>query len=136
MARHDPRNVDALATAHERILAHVDTWIPRLGLDGWELEVVFLDSWEGTDECEDDFRCTATCESRWNYLQAKIKFYNPSLLRHSDRVLEETVVHELCHVLLAAEQSCIRKDPDMEKLELSTETAARAFMRAWTEETP
>lgn len=127
-------------------------WQERMGLGDFEIEHVFLDSYEGGVSA-DDFAITACAESRWNYKQAKIKWYLPSAVRHSDETLEGTLVHELCHVLLSPEQDLI--DIELEKaareheqtsdefdqlvdqfyqrLEMATEMAARAIQRGWTQ---
>lgn len=81
-------------------------WQERMLLGHWSIEHVFLDSYFG-DDGEEDFKVTATTESRWQYFQAKIKWYLPSAVRHDDDELERILVHELCHVLLAAEQVLI-----------------------------
>lgn len=130
------------------VLSASPVWQSRLGLDHFEIEHVFLDSFMGEDP-DDDFKITAVCECRWNYLEAKIKWYLPSAVRHDDQKLEETLVHELCHVLLSAEQGVVANldfgdddeltDDDRDALEeadhalveLTTEMVARAFWRAW-----
>lgn len=124
-------------------------WQERMGLAHFEIEHVFLDSYEGGVGI-DDFAVTAVAETRWQYQQAKIKWYLPSAIRHSDETLEGTLVHELCHVLLAPEQSLVdieleraareeRSSEDFdilvrqfyERLEMATELASRAIMRGW-----
>lgn len=125
-------------------------WQKRMNLSHFEIEHVFLDSYDGGVGI-DDFAVTAVAETRWNYQEAKIKWYLPSAVRHSDERLEGTLVHELCHVLLAPEQSLI--DIELEKvareqertsdgfdiliqqfyerLEMATENAARAIIAGW-----
>lgn len=118
-------------------------WVERLRLGEWEIEHVFLDSFYG-DETGDDFKVTAVCEARHQYYMAKIKWYLPSTVRHTDEHLEKTLVHELCHVLLAAEQSVVDRlalvgghEADAlieiyaELRETSTELACRAYWKAW-----
>lgn len=121
-----------------------------MGLGHFEIEHVFLDSYFG-DDGEEDFKITATTETRWNYMQAKIKWYLLSVVRHSDETIIRVLVHELCHVLLAAEQGLIDArlmwesyDRDLsereadelteryyELLELSTEMTTRAILNGW-----
>jgi hypothetical protein len=124
-------------------------WQERMGLGHYEIEHVFLDSFEGGVGI-DDFAVTAVAEVRWQYQQAKIKWYLPSAVRHTDADLEGTLVHELCHVLLGPEQNLVDVsleqaarqlnnvddlDPLVEqfyqRLELSTEMASRAIMAGW-----
>jgi hypothetical protein len=121
-----------------------------MGLSHFNVEHVFLDSFLGEDG-EEDFKITATTESRWNYMLAKIKWYLPSAVRHSDETLEHTLVHELTHVLLSPEQVLIDarlqmhsdaeglseaeflllRDSYYEHLELATEMAAKAIYAGW-----
>jgi len=112
------------------IEARSPIWEERLGLSDFEIEHAFLDAFEGGDDSCTDFYTTATCETRWNYFQAKIKWYLPSAVRIDPQHLEQTLVHELCHVLLASEQADI-PDKHSEKMELATERAARAFWNAY-----
>lgn len=124
-------------------------WQDRMGLGHFEIGNVFLDSFDGEAGDGTDFAVTAVCEVRWNYQQAKVKWYLPSAVRHSDEELESTLVHEYSHVLLAPEQALI--DIELEKaarqergedfeplvqqfyerLEMATENTARAIMRGW-----
>lgn len=118
-------------------------WADRMRLGEWEIEHVFLDTYYG-DETADDFKVTACCEARHQYYMAKIKWYLPSTVRHTDEHLEKTLVHELCHVLLAAEQSIVDRlyqvggneaetlvEIYAELRETSTELACRALWKAW-----
>lgn len=119
----------------DRVIALIEAlaplWQERMGLSHWEIDHVFLDSYFGEDEAGDDFCVTAITECRWNYLEAKVKWFLPSAVRWDDARLESTLVHELCHVLLSAEQSCIVKTVDCEKQELTTEMVSRALVSAW-----
>ncbi len=132
------------------VLSHAEEWQMRMGLAHFTIEHVFLDSFFG-DDGDEDFKVTATTEVRWNYLQAKIKWYLPSCTRHEEDVLEKTLVHELCHVLLAAEQALIdNRIEDLggnlghnenealearyyERMELATEMTCRAIWNTWHE---
>lgn len=127
-------------------------WQRRMGLDHWDIEHVFLDSFYG-DDGEEDFKVTAVTESRWQYMQARIKWYLPSAVRHGNEELEKVLVHELCHVLLAPEQALIDTkthhditrnqmvgtdvdalwERNYENLELATEMTTRAVMAGWAE---
>jgi hypothetical protein len=125
-------------------------WQRRMGLMHWDIEHVFIDSYYD-DASGEDFKVTAITESRWQYMQARIKWYLPSAVRHDNDVLEKVLVHELCHVLLAPEQALIDTKttndlyhshalgPDAdalwernyEHLELATEMATKAIMAGW-----
>lgn len=116
-----------------------DIWCERLGISHWEIRQVYLDSYYG-DDGEEDFKITACTETRWQYEQAKIKWFLPSAVRHSLPYIEFVLVHELCHIVLAAEQGIPDSLPSpnedwsaaqREKIELGTEKVARAIWRAY-----
>lgn len=129
------------------------TWQERMGLSHFDIEHAFLDSFFG-DDGEEDFKVTATTEVRWNYLTAKVKWYLPSAVRHDEEMLEKTLVHELCHVLLSSEQALIDnrlaestalpstatqyeqlQNTYYERMELSTEMVTKALWRAYSDKT-
>jgi hypothetical protein len=116
-------------TVETTIARLAPVWQKRIGLAHFDITHVFLDSYYG-DDGEEDFKVTAVTESRWQYLQAKIKWYLPSAVRHDAARLEEILVHELCHVLLAPEQTHM-KARHSEHLELATEMVARAVLAGW-----
>lgn len=121
--------------AYKHVREAMDDWLElwqlRMGLPHWEIDLIFLDTYFADDEEYDDLKVTATTEGRWNYFMANIKVYLPHAVTLSDEKLEKTMVHELCHVLLMAEQSVVKKDEDMKKVEMSTEHVTRALWRAW-----
>lgn len=132
------------------VLRLAELWEPRLGLERWEIEHVFLDTFEGAGAPTfGDFCTTAVCEVRWNYEMAKVKWYLPSAIRHDEDALERIVVHELMHIVLAPEQQLLDleleriakenpgEDADRvselyyERLELATERATKVVMAGW-----
>ncbi len=134
---------DQYKWVRNQVLKQSPKWVKRLRLGEWEIEHVFLDSFFG-DDGEEDFKVTAVTESRHQYYEAKIKWYLPSAVRHDKIRLEQTLVHELCHVLLSAEQSMAERirevgGPESEAVyelfcenrETSTELTARALWKAW-----
>ena len=140
----------------DRVIATVNKnapkWQRRMHLNHWVIEHVFIDSYYD-DTSGEDFKVTAITESRWQYMQARIKWYLPSAVRHNNDELEKVLVHELCHVLLSPEQALIDtktthdtyhshflgSDADAlwernyEHLELATEMATKAIMAGWEE---
>lgn len=141
-------------TPYQRVEATITKqahrWQQRLGLSHWDITHVFLDSFDD-DQSSDDYKTTAITEARWQYLQARIKWFLPSAARHDDAELEKILVHELCHVLLAPEQQLVDTSIDhgsahnqyssvendalaarnYECLELATEMATRAILNCW-----
>lgn len=129
--------------AEKFVLDRTSIWQDRMRLNEWEIEHVFLDSFYSDDDPE-DFKVTAVCESRHAYFMAKLKWFLPSMVRHEPDHLEQTLVHELCHVLLSHEQSVVDRlvsidSPSADALveiyaelrETSTELTSRALWKAW-----
>jgi len=125
-------------------------WQEIMGLSHWHIEHKFLDSYF-EDDSSDDFKVSAITEARHQYYQANIKWYLPSISRHSHAELRKILVHELCHVLLSPEQGLVDAkihrdtsitayqnneadalvDRNYELLEMSTENMTRAILRIW-----
>ncbi len=118
-------------------------WQERLQLTDFEIEHVFLDTYFG-DDGEEDFKISAVTESRPQYMEAKIKWFLPSCVRHADDHLEQTLVHELFHVVLAPEQGILGEIRSSElpagdkiadlysyQVENSTERCARIAWKAF-----
>jgi len=118
-------------------------WQHRMQIDHFEIEHAFLDSYFG-DDGEEDFKVTAVTESRPQYMQAKIKWFLPSAVRHDTATLESVLVHELAHVVLSPEQNILDEIrtsdlPAGEKIadlyayqvEHCTELLARAIEKAY-----
>ena len=101
-----PTNLKRYAEIERLVRKMTPTWEKRLRLDLVVVEHAFLDSYFG-DDGEEDFKISAVTEVRWNYDQAKVKWYLPSIARHDDAELERILVHELCHVVLAPEQGIV-----------------------------
>ncbi len=80
------------------VCALVDYWKPRLGLHSWSLYVHTSPRvlWEDGIH----YSATAVCTPRWKYLEADLRFATDVLIENGD-ILEEVVVHELMHVVLA-----------------------------------
>lgn len=104
-------------------------WQTQMGLSHFDVQHVFVETFYGDEEAG-DVKTTAVTVVKWQYLEAKIVWYLPSAIRHDESYLERTLVHELCHVLLAAEQADIPARHH-EKLELSTEMVTKALWRAY-----
>ena len=108
----------------ERLGRILPFWQHRLGLDNWEIQQTFLDTIEG-----DNASTMAETDAQWQYESATIKWYLPTIAGHSDERIEQTLVHELVHVLLSPMDDATRgKD---EQCELTVERVSRTLWRAW-----
>jgi hypothetical protein len=81
-----------------RVRAVFDRWIPLLRLQGWR----FMFEWErgGGPEGAAASECVMECYADWRYLHVKFVAYLGTIAEEEDGILEEHVVHELCHVHL------------------------------------
>jgi hypothetical protein len=126
-------------------------WVVRYCLEHYEPDYAYLNTYADGDGGGQDFLTSAICESRWQYMQFKIKYYLPSLARHDDETLYKISCHEHAHVSLGPEQSLIDArfvgdsarerfteaehslliDRNYELLENSTEMITKAMLRAY-----
>lgn len=79
-----------------RVTAFLDIWIAPLGLRWWKLTHV----WKRTTESGTHGPLQATCSAAWEYMDACIEWYLPTIATLADDALEDTVIHELMHVLV------------------------------------
>lgn len=121
---------------YDHVREYVSEWGPiwrhRMGLGHVEIEHVFLETNDPDQPPGTDHHITAFTDGRWEYLSARIVWYLPSAVRHSDDELAGVLVHELCHVLLMSEQAYV-PNKNHEGLELATELCSRAVMAGWKE---
>jgi hypothetical protein len=108
-------------------------WQERLGLGGHTISVKYLDTFYENDDAGTMFPTCMITHARWQYAQAKIYAYLPSVARLSFEELEGTLVHELWHVVLAPEQEHL-PDKYAEHWELATENATRITLRAYEDQ--
>jgi hypothetical protein len=122
------KRIGAKCAVHEelrtRIYAIVNEWLDLLEMRWLHITVSCSDS-----EHPDDSYTAADTDAKWEYRQAKITFYLPSIANHDDEDLEGIIVHELVHVLLAPMES-LRKDSETKQCELAVENTARALIAA------
>ena len=102
----------------------VEKWRENLGLNTYRLH----NSW-ATEPKEGSPNCAASTEMRWEYLEADFTWYLPNLKQLNDDELEECVVHEFCHILIAP---LMHEDTEHGRLiyERVTSTVQRAIL--WT----
>ena len=107
-----------------RVKKFWDKWFVPLGLGWFKVKLVY----ERVADDDEPLRITATYP-HWQYRRASVYFYLPLCAEHDDERVEDTVVHEMIHILLAG----LHNMDDEEKREITeytTETLARAVMWA------
>lgn len=80
----------------KRIEKLVKKWRGLLWLNNYRIHNIWARVPKG-----DNPNCAATTEMRWEYLEADFTWYMPNLLELSDDELEDCVIHEFCHILIA-----------------------------------
>ena len=122
---------------HEATKARIEAlaayWLPALGLDRWDIQIVYLR--DGLPAAEDACNTgawaqLATVHSKWEHEDARIEFNMPEVARLDDANLERTVVHECMHIMLNEVRSDEAAKPDwLEHEERTCRELERAFMR-------
>ena len=112
------------------IQVHFDRWAARFGLSTWNLKAlyerdgdVFTPAWQEGMVRKETLANTVT---NWPYMQATITFNCKALsdLSHAD--VEEAVIHELAHVLVAELRDV--SDDFLKHEERAVTMLARAFL--------
>jgi predicted SprT family Zn-dependent metalloprotease len=104
----------------DKIRALVETWVTRLSLQHWTINLTFD---------LQDAGVTSDCRPLWQYLSARIRFNLNEVTKNDDPyALEYVVVHELTHILVA-ELKANPGDGDHEERVVSH--IAMALQRPW-----
>lgn len=112
----------------KRIRKFVDKWSKPMGLGWFKIDVTY------DRNCSRDGSHTQaeTDMSAWRYHEFTITFYITDVMELSDEELENTVVHELVHCLLAP-ISCNMRETDTNSdyrrdiMEFNTQLVVKAF---------
>lgn len=87
-----------------RIREIARAWLQVLGLGFWKIDLEY--SRDGKGVCDphsdlgNEWDCAASVLVKWQYLNANIIFNLPIMLEMSDNEIEDTIIHEICHVLV------------------------------------
>ena len=81
----------------QRIMALFALWQPRLGLSHWDI----IYTWKREKKASDEGTIMTVITS-WEYQKADVWLYLPTCAEQEEAdQLEDAVVHELCHILVA-----------------------------------
>jgi hypothetical protein len=119
------------AAEKARVLERLEYWRPRLHRGSWRLNV----EWERGENVKEsqvegwnDY-VRFEIRAQWRYAQAKLYVWCGGTAELSDEILEEFVVHELCHCLVHELQDLGGVSPDYLAHEEHVATVlARAFI--------
>lgn len=115
---------DEYRKTKEKIQKVWDKWFKPLGLGWYRVDV----EWSQYQN-EDNPRTKAQTSSNWQYHTARIIFYVPEFLDDDQEDIENTVVHEMSHILCAPIQD-FRDDQSREITEHTVTTVAQALQWA------
>lgn len=101
-----------------------DKWFTSIGMGWWQVDRTFE-----REHKEDSYDTIAETFCNWQYRTANITFYLPVCADVDDDKLEEAIVHEFAHVLLAPLQD-FRDDQAREITEHTVTTVARSIIWA------
>lgn len=110
----------------KRIIKIWDKWYKTLGMHWWRVDRY----WE-RDYCEDSSSTLMITNSNWEYRTGSIRIYVPSCAEITDEHLEESMVHEFVHILMAPLQD-LRDDQARQITEHTVVTLARSII--WSRE--
>ena len=114
----------ALRSAKERTKTLVEFWQAQLGLD-W---LTFKHNYTTAYDSDDPHTCACT-EAYWQYRDVKFTWYLPAIARLDDDELEDVVVHEFVHSMIAPIEQNM-DDDDADLCEFAVENVCRAFLHA------
>lgn len=78
-----------------RVEALIEKWAAPLGILWWDVDY----HWHRLKD-EDSPGCAASATTQWQYIQARVNWYLPTIADLSDKDLERAVVHEHLHILV------------------------------------
>lgn len=104
-------------------------WAERMGLGWYRLHFEWMR--EYAYSTSSDRRDTAAeTKSYWQYREATITFYLEKLAVFDDDVLEETIIHELAHILVCPNED-FSDDARSQQTEYMTTCVAKAVKWAY-----
>ena len=101
-----------------------DEWQSRMDLGHVAITHTYLPAFN-----EDDHLIVAQTNAMWEYRSATVRWWLAGAARLDHREIEDTLVHEYTHILLAPIESKI-PDKHLELKEFAVESVARALMRS------
>lgn len=104
----------------KRIQGLLKQWIPALELDRYNIKTDYIKTPpEGDDK--NNYSLSAEVNTLWEYQDARIAFYLPNTIDYDLVDLQNVIVHELSHILVAPMRD---KGKKMEELAVTNITNA------------
>lgn len=113
----------------KRIRCYIDRWKPALFLDAWTLHLEYDRRPAKRDK--GGWRTICRTFVQWPYLSALLTWNLSAVAETPDDVLEELVVHELCHVLIAQAipHNAIQVEAERQNEERVVQQMAQAYLQ-------
>ena len=126
-------NDERLKAQQDRVHPLFDAWSEHLRLSQWNIHL----NWKRTGGAENHHGgvCLMEVTCDWRYEDAQITIYATSLEGLDDDELEETVIHELTHILVA-EMTGGQEDAHDHEEHVVTRIARAFFYGSRTEDSP
>lgn len=105
-----------------KIKNYIQRWAGPAGFGWWSIEVGF-----DPNTNQEDPQIIASTETLWEYRDAKIVFHLPICSTLTEKELEEAVVHEFCHILVASVQTTETEDARA-RTELAVTNVSKAMV--------
>lgn len=106
-----------------------DEWVEILGLRSHRIRYRFIREYHATKET------IALAFPLWEYKTATIEFYMPSIAEvETDDELEEDILHELCHILIASATGNTPPEHDAERAAHEMAVQQVVFGLRWARE--
>lgn len=118
---HDNEVLDA---TWKRVQKRFDYWVAILKLDWWDIKLTRNDSYHPEEE-----DVAADTNAKWEYRQAVVRVYLPTLVVMTKADLDGVLVHELVHVLIAVMEAVVPNRFEAQR-EMAVENIARAIIDA------
>lgn len=112
----------------KRVKKLADKWLFVLGLKWWHVIINYHDALRGSEQVEGQETVMST-SVQWQYVQATIDVYVPTVAAISNVELERAFVHECMHILVAEMRE---DDLNVKHEERVCELLSKAVM--WVEE--
>lgn len=117
----------AYKRTRNRARRYFERWTYLLGLRWWDVEVRWYDTRRDFSKASGakSYGVAMRVYADWRYMTATIHVNVPALARLSTAELEQSIVHELCHVLVNE-----MREPGIDHEERVVTTLSKAFI--WT----
>ncbi len=110
-----------------RCQPYFEKWVHLLGLDSWEIKVRYTDEPMQEDDPSGHwtFATFMHVMTDWSRMRGTVEVFCANLTDLSERELERSIIHELCHVIVNEMHDDTSKRRDHE--ERAVEGLAKAF---------